>query len=191
MTKLGRPLRPRGRPHKSILDDPDRYAVALMAMQLGTKLKGQLPSAREAAKRAALAEDWMVERVSFSPHPPPRQPALHSRSMRMSPTKKSLNNGYREVLFRHTTKQAGSAALEPQVKRLLCKYRLWTADPKSTEAVWIQHMAVAWRAAIFPHLYETTRPSVSAETLCLRAAWHAGEEDFAARVLLDVLTAPR
>jgi hypothetical protein len=178
----------RGRPHLEFKSDRDRFAVALLAAQMGIKRDGKFPSMRFAAKFAALWRDGWEEEWSMTyQHPPTAQPA--GATLRRSPTNPIFEEGYFEQIFRHPSKRVASdAALDAAVKQIERKYRRWTRNGDSYEAAWIEYMKIAWWAAIQPGLVRQ-RSSTDPRQVCLAAARRAGEEDFAIRVLVPEVQA--
>jgi hypothetical protein len=175
----------RGRPQIHLLADKDRHAVALLHMMLCTAIGGTLPSIRVAAWRAACAKEGALQNVrNISGAPAPR---LADTGRRNSPVSRALKNGYRELEFGHVERRQGGTALENCALRLRRKYREW-CRPKAKEKTWIDAMARAWAAAMYPHA--VCRDLQQNPTIvCEEAARAVGERSFCEAVLLPFLRA--
>jgi hypothetical protein len=173
----------RGRPHKPFHQDEDRYEVAFLEMCKRTGKNGRFPSTRQAAQHAVLLSDFDLDGTAESPHGPPPQPAQTGH--RNSPIKPVLRDGFTEHVFRHKTKRAGvEHAFAARIKRLERKHREWM-KAGSPESTWLDGMADAWMATVYPHAVR--RRGLDPVKVCLTATARAGEIDFAERYLLPLL----
>jgi hypothetical protein len=175
----------RGRPRIRLQTDIDRHAVALLQMMLCTSIGGHFPSVRLAAMRAACGKEGdlrKIQNVSGGP-----KPLIAGTGRRNSPVPRALKNGYRELEFGHVDRRQGGTALENCALRLRRKHRAW-CRPGTAEKSWIDQMAQAWAAAMYP---EAVRRDVrqNPATVCRAAARSAGEESFCKAILLPILRA--
>jgi hypothetical protein len=186
----GRKLNPRrklrvGRPAIpiSFWIDEDRHAVALVEMMCSTKIGGKLPSVRVASWRAAFLTEGRLLSAYTSSNPPPDQLAPSGR--RNSPINPALKNGYRELQLGHVDKRQGGDALDNAAQRLRRKHRDWSKDGR-VEKIWLQLMAIAWAAALYPHAARRDYQYDPA-VVCRLAAAAAHEESFCEAELIPKL----
>jgi hypothetical protein len=175
----------RGRPQIHFHTDADRHAVALLHMMLSTSIGGTLPSIRVTAWRAACAKEGALQKVENVIDAP--KPGLAPSGRRNSPVPRALKNGFRELEFKHVERRQGGTALENCALRLRRKHREW-CRPKAQEESWIEAMAQAWAAAMYPHALRRELQQNPA-TVCERAARAVGEGSFCEAVLLPFLRA--
>ena len=150
-------------------------------MWLITSINGLLPSKGEAARRAAVLQNFDgVDDPFESDEPPPPQQA--ETGHRNAPIKRCFKNGYTECTL--SPKPGRATSLKPAAKRLARKHRDWT-KPDRPERDWIVSMAHAWAATVFPQVMRGT--GLDPVGACLAAASRVGERPFAERYLLPLL----